>query len=205
MPRMHKAGDRALTRWKTYPIGGEIRPEAWGKVFDADLDNKNIEDFRQCVEATHASWLMDSGMFKSSNPESRRLRAVEEVRHMGYEFHVAKVSLSLGKTLDVALMLENRGVAPFYYAWPLSFAMLDDKGRIVRGARSQRSLKGILPNETATLIEHSFDISGIAGGRYRILLQVPNPLPTGKPVRFANARQDADLPGWLTLGETTLP
>jgi len=26
-------------------------------------------------------------------------------------------------------------------------------------------------------------------------------LPNGKPLKFANAEQDADAPGWLTLGK----
>jgi hypothetical protein len=30
---------------------------------------------------------------------------------------------------------------------------------------------------------------------------VPNKLPNGNPVRFANRTQDADAKGWLTLGE----
>lgn len=31
------AGREALDKWKTQPIGGEIRPEAWGKTQDADV------------------------------------------------------------------------------------------------------------------------------------------------------------------------
>jgi hypothetical protein len=204
VPLTKKAGDAAMHKWQTQPIGGEIRPEAWGKVFDAAPDDARIENFRQCVDATHVSWLMDSGMFKSSNPAERRQRALEEVRHMGYEFHVSKVSLGVEARLNVALKIENRGVAPFYYAWPLELALLDGKGQLVRVTISPLSLKGILPGSPTTY-EHAIDISGIAAGRYRVLLRVPNPLPAGKPVRFANARQDVDVDGWLTLGEISLP
>jgi len=42
---------------------------------------------------------------------------------------------------------------------------------------------------------------GVAPGTYRLALRVPNPLPKGRPLRFANTSQDADLDGWLTLGE----
>ena len=34
-------------------------------------------------------------------------------------------------------------------------------------------------------------------------LRVINPLPNGKPLRFANAEQDRPTPGWLSVG--TLP
>jgi hypothetical protein len=30
-------------------------------------------------------------------------------------------------------------------------------------------------------------------------------MPGGLPLRFANATQDADCPGWLSLGMVTLP
>ena len=36
-------------------------------------------------------------------------------------------------------------------------------------------------------------------------MRLVNPLPNGKPLRFANAEQDRDLPGWLTLGTIQRP
>jgi hypothetical protein len=36
------------------------------------------------------------------------------------------------------------------------------------------------------------------------VLHVINPLAGGIPLRFANATQDADLDGWLTLGTFTV-
>jgi hypothetical protein len=34
----------------------------------------------------------------------------------------------------------------------------------------------------------------------KLALRVVNPLPKGKPLKFANADQDTDAEGWLTLG-----
>jgi hypothetical protein len=39
---------------------------------------------------------------------------------------------------------------------------------------------------------------------WRLALRIPNPLPNGKPLRFANATQDPTL-DWLWLGEISLP
>jgi len=80
MALLKAAGPDALDKWKTCPIGGEIRPEAWGKVFDADPGVKEIQDFRKCVEATHATWLMDSGLFGKERTADRVKRAEEEVQ-----------------------------------------------------------------------------------------------------------------------------
>jgi hypothetical protein len=45
----------------------------------------------------------------------------------------------------------------------------------------------------------------LPAGDYRLLLRVVNPLPGGMPLRFANAGQDADRAGWLTLGAFRVP
>ncbi|MDP5239325.1 DUF4832 domain-containing protein [Uliginosibacterium sp. 31-16] len=191
----------ALDAWQTRPIGGEIRPEAWGKVFDAEPGLAALQDFAQCVEATHVSWLMDSGMFKAGNSLERRERAIAQVRRMGYEFHVTQVALvQQAEQLTVKLQIENRGVAPFYYPWSLKGVLLDSSGKLVREARGTGVLAGILPQAAPAAREQVFDLAGLPAGTYRVLLQGENPLPKGQPVRFANARQDADQTGWLTLG-----
>ncbi|GAB2902459.1 hypothetical protein GCM10027046_34470 [Uliginosibacterium flavum] len=200
MAKLQTAG--ATNAWQTRPIGGEIRPEAWGKVFDAEPGLPALQDFATCVTETHVSWLMDSGMFKAGNPPERRTRAIEQARRMGYEFHVAQVALTReDKQLRVQIQIENRGVAPFYYAWPLKGALLDSSGKLLREARWARVLTGILPQASPILAEQVIDLMDLPAGRYRVLVQGTNPLPTGQAVRFANARQDADLAGWLTLGE----
>jgi len=83
----------------------------------------------------------------------------------------------------------------------LNYALLDASGKLVREVRASDSLTGILPQSAPALRQQALSLAGLAAGRYRVLLQVPNPLPAGQPLRFANARQDADLAGWLTLGE----
>lgn len=194
------AGADAQLRWQRYPIGGEIRPEAWGAVFDAERSNPAIEDFATCVEATHVTWLMDSGMFRAGNSPERLARAREQVRHMGYEFHVSAVALTQeGARLSVRLRIANLGVAPFYYAWPLRLALLDGHGQFAGRIAEAGDLRAILPQDTV-LREAEWDMRELAPGRYRVLVQVANSLPRGQPVRFANLAQDADLPGWLSLG-----
>jgi hypothetical protein len=115
VPALKAAGKGALDKWQTQPIGGEIRPEAWGKVLDEKPGDPRIQDFRKCVEQTHASWLLDSGMFKKKQAAGRIHRAQEEVRRMGYEYYVTAATLTrpaAGK-LRVRVELVNRGVAPF--------------------------------------------------------------------------------------------
>lgn len=190
----------ALTKWQTHPIGGEIRPEAWGHVFDAQPTVHKIQNFRQCVEETHVSWLMDSGMFRSMQTPDRIRRAEEEVRRMGYEFHVRAITTSGPKTgrLRVDLEIENRGVAPFYYDWRAEYGLLAQSD-VVRTWKGSGTLKGLLPGEKPRVWTEELDVSDLKPGRYILAVRVPNPLPTGHPIRFANVTQDADAETWLSL------
>ncbi|QDV34459.1 DUF4832 domain-containing protein [Tautonia plasticadhaerens] len=201
MALLRAAGPEALDAWKTRPIGGEIRPEAWGRVFDEDPGDPRIQDFRRCVEQTHASWLMDSGMSRRGVPDDRRRRAEAEVRRMGYEFHATTFEHGPAQSgkIPVAVTIENRGVAPFYADWRPEFGLIAD-GREVVPIPADGSLAGLLPGDPPRRWSASIATASLPEGGVTLALRVPNPMPGGLPVRFANASQDLDRPGWLSLG-----
>lgn len=204
MSALKAAGPEAEVKWKTQPIGGEIRPEAWGAVFDEHPADKRIQNFRQCVEATHVTWLMDSGMFAKGQKPERIERAKQEVRRMGYEFHAPAVTIGpvADGTLKVNLEVENRGVAPFYYEWKPEYGLLVG-GRAVKTFLGSGRLTGLLPGDRPRVWTDTLDIRGIKPGAYTLAVRVPNPLPAGKPIGFANATCDAAT-GWLALGEVQI-
>ena len=206
MTALAAAGPDAESKWKTEPIGGEIRPEAWGKVFDARPGDPAIQDIRTCVETTHASWLLDSGMFETQPDGDRVRRAEALVRGMGYDFHCPKVIIGAVAAGTVSLRLEivNRGVAPFYSDWKGEWGLLSD-GRVARTAECSGTLTGLLPGDEPRVWTGSLDVHGVSAGTYTLAVRVANPLPMGKPLRFANATQDADAPGWLSLGTVQIP
>ena len=121
---------------------------------------------------------------------------------MGYDFHAVAVTLGkvAGGKLPVAVELENRGVAPFYASWPVEYGLLAG-GKVVKTFRGTGTLTGHLPGDKPRVLADSLDLTGVAAGAYRVAVRVPNPLPKGRAVGFANTTQDADAPGWLTLGD----
>jgi len=203
---MKAAGPAAFDKWKTRPIGGEIRPEAWGKVFDPDPGAPEIQNFRKCVEATHVSWLMDSGLFQQERDAGRIQRAEKDVRRMGYEFHVPTVTIRppANGILAVKVEVENRGVAPFYYDWPVEFGLLDADGHVVKTFPGSGKITGLLPGDSPRSWDEKLDLQGVKPGAYILALRIPNPLPKGMPIRFANQTQDRHAPGWLTLGSLVI-
>ncbi|MEZ6014550.1 MAG: DUF4832 domain-containing protein [Planctomycetota bacterium] len=197
MPSLKAAG--ALEAWKTRPIGGEIRPELWPASFTA-VPHPKGQDFARCIEATHATWLMDSGLFSEEFAVSlkRRERALAEVARMGYSLSVTRVELDR-ETRVMDLLVENRGVAPFYADWPVELAAFRGGQRIdamqpegwdLRGVEARNKPKDRQPSTTwrATLPGEW------AGAELRV--RVPNPMPSGRPLRFANREQAGE---WLVL------
>ena len=194
MAQMNDVG--ATDKWKRHPIGGEIRPELWGKIFDAPVGqpkkaHRKAQDFLECVETTHATWLMDTGLFEKRLPkgekgERRWANALDRVARLGYEFYVSKVAID---DRDVAVTIRNTGVAPLYHDWR---PVLSDGSQT---AKPGWSLLGLLPGQEKTFettLPEGLDVSALR-------MQIPNALENGPPIRFANAGQDAETDGWLRL------
>lgn len=164
VPLLKAAGKDALDKWRTQPIGGEIRPEAWGKIFDEKPGKKEIQNFRQCVTETHATWMMDSGMFEKKQKAARIQRAEDEVRRMGYEFHISAVTIAVsGRKISVKTEIENRGVAPFYYDWKAEFGLIGADGKIAKIFPGNGKLSGLLPGEAPRVWDDELDASALAG------------------------------------------
>ncbi len=196
----------ALTKWREQPIGGEVRPEVWKCLFDEPSCAPEGQGMDRCVEVTHVSWLCNEGVFSGKLEGGARERALRAARRMGYELHVTRAGArwEAGR-LAVALSVTNTGVAPFYYDWPVELAVLDDQGAAAAAWRTDWKLPDVMPGEPATRWRFGPVAAGLPPGRYRLGLRVPNPLPRGAPVRFANREQDRDRPGWLTWGEFVVP
>lgn len=196
------AGTVAMERWKTHPIGGEIRPEVWGQVFDERPSHPKAQDFATCVRETHVTWLMDSGMFRGGIDPARVMRAATQVRRMGYDFRVVTADIERhgGHGVAVALELVNQGVAPFYRDWRVELGAIAEDGTVIETWPVNWTLRGIQPGEMLTRWETSMERNTSRGRACVLGLRVVNPMTGGKRLRFANAEEDRDASGWLSLG-----
>ena len=201
LPRMQRAGEAAVAKWQTQPIGGEVRPEVWRGLWSEESSTPRGQEFLRCVEETHATWLMDSSIAQSLGPDQRQ-RAIAGARRLGYEFQVTAGKVTgAGRRRSVVLMVVNKGVAPFYADWPVELRAIDADGRQAATWRPGWKLAGLLPGEPPRRWDHSLAVPSLPPGKYRLLVGVPNPMPGGRPLRLANRGQDRDLPGWLTVAE----
>jgi hypothetical protein len=201
--RMQGAGPEALDKWKTHPIGGEIRPELWGQIFDEKPADAHAQDFAECVRQSHVTWLMDSGMFREQTPGLRYDRAVALVRRMGYDFYVesADISRPTAGKLSITLEVINQGVAPFYRDWALELGVLSPGGKIIRAWPTDWKLTGLLPGALPRRWQATVALGKLGGDGSIVAVRVVNPMPNGKALRFANADQDRHAAGWLSVGK----
>lgn len=196
-------------KWRTQPIGGEVRPEVQRCMWDT---NQTAcvpvgQEYNMCVDRTHASWMLNHGAFAPGFSGAEKESALAGARRLGYELYVSGAELSAATETDpvtVSLQIRNRGVAPFYYEWPVLIRALDTNGTARQTWATPWKLPSLLPSETNTTWSFTLAEPRLSAGSYTLLLGVPNPLAGALPLRFANETQDADLAGWLTLGRVTV-
>ena len=188
--------------WRTRPIGGEVQPDFQEVIFNDPPGAP--EDYNEAVDTTHASWLLNYAAFDNRWSAAERSRALAGAKRLGYEFHAAEVlagAVDEGGAMTIGARIENRGVAPFYYPWAIHLALLDDAKGTARTWITEWDLRTILPGEGAVEFTYIADVSGLPPGTYEAVLRVPNPMPGGKPIRFANAEQGIE---GLVLGAIAL-
>ena len=107
------------------------------------------------------------------------------------------------RALEVSVTITNRGVAPIYADWPIQVVVVGSDGG-ESSARLPFALNKLLPAASDTQ-SVTLDLAKLAPGETKLLLGITNLLKGGKPFGFANADQNRDRAGWLTLGKIVLP
>jgi hypothetical protein len=193
-------------KWQTQPIGGEVYPPEQSCIWDTNQPScvPAGQDFTDCVNLTHASWMLNQGVFSPGFTGAQETLALAGARQLGYEIYVTNAQLidaRLSGPLNVTLQIQNTGVAPFYYNWPVQIGVLNSSNTLVQTWTTPWTLTSILPGPTNTVWSYVQSNHGLAVGQYKLVLRVQNPLANGVSFHFANQTQDANLAGWLTLGQ----
>ena len=155
MPILESVG--AQDRWQEVVIGGELRPELQGWVFDEDYELGTYQqDFDECVQATHATYLLNYNAFNESNTGyvgAERERAEAAVLKMGYQFELAGATVSatglLNDTVEVLVSVEvTQGCGPLYY--PLMLQL--DSNALDGSVVSNEDLKTLMPGDSRAVV-----------------------------------------------------
>jgi Domain of unknown function (DUF4832) len=198
-------------KWQTEPIGGELYPPLQLTVWDsAGLCVTGGAADQQCfntsVDTTHASWMIAHALFSPGNSGAAHTAAVTGAERLGYDLFAASVALpdtTTTSALTVSVRLQNRGVAPFYYNWPVQIAAANASNQIVATWTTSWDLRTAVTSADRQL-DFSVASHGLTAGTYKLLMRAVQPLANGKPLRFANQKWGQDVANWLTLDTVTV-
>lgn len=190
-------------RWRRSPINARVHPEYASAEKSRNLTFDHITESRilTWIEREHYSCIrLPSGDGMQRDVRDRFVRTAQRA---GYEFWVRNFeSEPLGETFKLRVTVTNTGVAPFYYAWPVELAVLEN-GRATHTRPTEWDIRRVIPGDGDVVYEGVIDVKDLPVNGGTLLLRIPNPLPKGPPIRFANKEQDQDVDGWLSLGKLT--
>jgi hypothetical protein len=193
-------------KWRTQSIGGELRPEIQLSLWnDACVCTSGgglgMQYFSQCVDSTHASWMLAHTLFTPGNSGAAHDRAIAGARRMGYDLSVATVSSpdTAADSITVTVTIRNTGVAPFAYPWVVQLGLADESQTVVRSWDTPWDITTVM-DSVGHAFTASLPLNGVRPGKYALLLRIVNPLTGKRPVVFANDAWARDAAGWLTLG-----
>lgn len=197
----------AENKWRTESMGGELRPEiqltTWQNPNLCVTGSMNIEQcFNTSVDTTHASWQLAQALFNPGNTGWEHDRAVGAAKRLGYDLFVSQVALpntASSGNVQVDIKLQNKGVAPFPYKWPVQLGVADMSNQVVAVWDTTWDLRSAI--DQGVDVPYSFTKvgHGLPAGSYKLLMRAVNPLANGKPLVFANQKWGQDVSNWLTL------
>ena len=192
--------------WKYADSGGEFSSNYAVKEYFQD--NRFMELLRQ-ARISHTSWLGATSLanYRIGVDLEEQVQANMDLllKTMGYRFVLKSIvyekEAAKGSAVTLAMQWINKGVAPFYYSWPLEFALADVNGNVVSATRTvitHTNIKNWLPGEHRLTANLSIPQT-LPEGTYTLLAAIIDP-STGKPgIRLAIEGRRDD--GWYRLNE----
>jgi glycosyltransferase involved in cell wall biosynthesis len=159
-----------------------------------------IEAF-SAIAARDADWgltILGEGNISKVPTETVRAHALNVQRSMGYRpfCSSARVVQSKNASATATVRIENRGVAPPYYSWPVEVEALGSAGKVTGEGRAVWPLATLLPGKS---VEWSITFNSTPNRTKAVVLRLTNPMPGGHVITFANAEMGSVKAGWLTL------
>ncbi len=189
---LSSVGNLNQTVWKTAIITGEFCGGDAGALQGTTV---RFDLNYQFIRQTHWSFIGPAGgdILPQNGEHRRNLDKLH--KKLGYRFVLKKFDhqTSVGKDepLAITLQVENKGVAPFYFHWPLVCYLISEDGSVALQQDLGVDIRLWLPGI------HSENVSlnipaNIASGNYDVRLAIHDPR-IGKPgVMFANTHRDTE-------------
>jgi len=180
------------TVWKTAIITGEFCGAEQGAMEGTTIRfDLNYEFVRQ----THWSFIGPAGGAIFPQDETHRENLDRLHKTLGYRFVLKRVdhasSIGRGEDLSVEVELENKGIAPFYFPWPLMLYFMDSNGNVAHEVELGVDIRDWLPGLHVEIVTVSVP-ENIEAQTYNIFLGIPDPDFALPGILFANSEGDEE-------------
>jgi len=98
-------------------------------------------------------------------------------------------TISAGQAASVRLIIENKGVAPFYFDWPVVLSFMDEDGTVILQTRQDVDIRQWLPGNHVVEIQVTLPVD-IGKGVYDVRLAIHDPETDQPGILFANDGKD---------------
>ncbi|WP_138494567.1 DUF4832 domain-containing protein [Paenibacillus pinistramenti] len=163
--------------WKTAPSGGEF--SGWEQF----MQNSALTETLAQAKSTHVSWLGPDAPWNAEQGGALQANIDKFLKTIGYRFVIQKAVYEKerkpGETLHVRMITVNRGVAPFYFKWPLELSLADAQGNVKASVRSSTDIRKWLPGSSTTTVYLTVP-KGLPAGTYTVQAAILDP-DTGQP------------------------
>lgn len=176
--------------WKSAFIGGEF---CGGEAGALQGTTERFELNYQFIQQTHWSFLGPAGGLLAPENAQHRVNLDKLLKKLGYRFVIRKIEhtavVNRGEEFSFTLIVENKGVAPFYFNWPLIMYLVGSSGQTAFTYTSQIDIRTWLPGENIN--QDTFIIpTTLEPAVYQLKIAIHDPGIDKPAIRFANTNRD---------------
>lgn len=164
--------------WETQPMGGEFTSSTPMETMLVT----NLADTIDGMRRSHTTFIGQKIADKSVSENGYN----EVLKNIGYRIWVSNVVLNskinMPYSAELAVTLQNGGVAPFYDDWAMYAYVYDDFGIFVEKVPFHTDIRTVIPGEA---VRATCDINGYMHGLHRIYIGIPDPMDDKLKFKFA--------------------
>ena len=177
--------------WKTAIITGEF---CGGDAGAVQGTTTRFELNYEFIKHTHWSFIGPAGGAIFPQNEQHKKNLDELLKTLGYRFVLKQVTndetISKGENLQLTIRVQNKGVAPFYFEWPLVGYLVGADSSVAIQQDLGIDIRQWLPEEN--IAEANINLpADIPAATYDIKLSINDPLTDLPGVWFANTHRDS--------------
>jgi hypothetical protein len=189
---LESIGDLNESVWQTAIITGEFCGGEWGAIQGT---TERFELNYQFIGETHWSFIGSAGGAIEPQSEWHRKNLDKLYKKLGYRFVLREVEhdkgIEKGDTFKITIRVENKGVAPFYFEWPLVFYLIDPEGNVALQQDLNLDIRNWVPG-THTVTTNVLIPSDVPPNTYDVKLAIHDPVKDAPGLMFANEGKDEE-------------